>query len=280
MEAVEAIMEVNRIFKARNWFAKDTQELAFNGFCRLFMSLESHQRGLILDLTDNYHWISHGEYQDKIIEAMQAISTDQLLDVKKIYFFPIIKPDDENKIKSGDHLLYIIKAFKHLMTKYANVRFEFIKTFDLLHKIQLDVNERLYLIDDYIGSGETFDFCMLEVAKNPTLISSFIKVVCIAIQEETQINLVMDGYAVLKTLVVKKGITDFNEASETILKKELMREIERHIPGSKSVSLGYNETEALITMARTPDNTFPVFWKKFKKEGKYFDAPFSRFDEI
>ncbi|HVS92169.1 MAG TPA: hypothetical protein VHE59_09070 [Mucilaginibacter sp.] len=279
MEAYEAIMAISRIFKTKKWFDKDNRELAFDGFCRLFTSLEPNQRELIVELADNYHWISHGEYQDRIIEAMQAISIDELSDVEKIYFFPIIKPGDENKAKSGDHLLYIIKAFKQMMPNYSHTQFEYLKTFEQITNLRLTPQERLFLVDDYIGSGETFDQCLIEIKKNPTLLSSLIKIVCIAVQEETQINLVMDGYAILTTLVLKRGISDFNVPPYIEEKKNLMREIERHIPGAKSFSLGYNETEALVTMARTPDNTFPVFWKKFRKEGKYFEAPFARYEE-
>jgi hypothetical protein len=280
MEAVDAIMAVSRIFKTKKWFDKDSQALAFDGFCRLFTCLEPDQRELILELTDNYHWISHGEYQDRIIEAMEMVAVSELTDVNKIYFFPIIKPEDELKIKSGDHLFYIIKAFKHLMTKYSHIRFEYLKTFKQIRALRLSSKERLFLVDDYIGSGESFDFCMMELKKNPTLPSASIKVVCIAIQEETQINLIMGGYTILKTLVLKKGITDFNNPPYIEQKKDLMREVERYIPGAKSYSLGYLETEALVTMARTPDNTFPIFWKKFRKEGKHFEAPFARYEEL
>jgi len=279
MEAIEAILSINRIFKKNKWHEKDAQDLAMEGFCRLLDSLEPEQRILLLELTNNYQWISHDEYRDKFVQAMEAISEDQLTDVKKIHFFPIIKPEDENKVKSGEHLFYIIKSFKRLMTKYNHIQFEYLKTFDQLQALKLESEERLFLVDDYIGSGDTFNHCLTEVAKNSSLSSSAIKVVCIAIQEDTQLNLVLEGYAVLKTIVLKKGITDYNERAVAEEKKTLMREIERNIPGSKPVSLGYNETEALITMARTPDNTFPIFWKKFRKEGKYFDAPFARYDE-
>jgi hypothetical protein len=41
-----------------------------------------------------------------------------------------------------------------------------------------------------------------------------------------------------------------------------MLEIERHVLGAKPYSLGFVETEALITLMRTPDNTFPGFLEK------------------
>jgi hypothetical protein len=280
MEALDAVMEVNRIFKANKWVEKDVQELAFNGFCKLFVLLAPDERKLILELTENYHWITQSEYQDKFIQAMESVNAVDIETVTKVYFFPIIKPEDENKVKSGQHLLYMIKAYKQLMRKYSHVKFEFISEFEEIQKLNLLDHERLFLVDDYIGSGQTFNYCMTELGKNATLSAALTKVVCIAIQEETLINLVTDGFGVLKTLIVKRGITDFNVEPIIDEKKKLMREIERHVPGAKSFSLGYNETEALITMMRTPDNTFPVFWKRFRKDGKLFDAPFSRLEEL
>ncbi len=59
-----------------------------------------------------------------------------------------------------------------------------------------------------------------------------------------------------------------------------MLKMEKRIPAASFFSLGYNRCEALITLARTPDNTFPIFWKKYKIGKQSFDAPFSREDTI
>lgn len=280
MEALEAVMEVNKIFKANKWVEKDEQELVFDGFCNLFLLLDAEQRKLILELTRNYQWITQSEYQDKFLQALDTIGADELTKISKIYFFPIIKPEDEHKVKSGEHLLYMVKSYKRLMRKYSHIKFEFPPDFEHLEKLDIKDGELLFLVDDYIGSGETFDFCMEEIDKNPLFTPALIRIVCIAIQEETSINLSAKGYAVHESLIIKKGITDFNVQLDIAHKKSLMREIERHVPGSRSVSLGYNETEALITMMRTPDNTFPVFWKRFRKDGKLIEAPFARLEEI
>lgn len=280
MEAIDAVMQVNRIFKTKDWADKDTHELVFNGFCKLIDLLEKDQRELLIELTERYDWITQAEYQNKFIQAMESIDPLQLVGISKIFFFPIIKIEDQDKVKSGEHLLYMVKAYKQLMKKYSGIKFEFIPDFDRLGKLNLGVNERLFLVDDYIGSGETFTYCMEEVSKNSSLVITSIKLVCIAMQETTYNDLTAKGFQVLHALLVKRGISDFNHHSIIEDKKTLMREIERNIPGARSFSLGYNETEALITMMRTPDNTFPVFWKNFRKNGKYIEAPFARLEEI
>ena len=51
-----------------------------------------------------------------------------------------------------------------------------------------------------------------------------------------------------------------------------MESIEEKIKAHDNEKLGYMGSEALITLARTPNNTFPVFWKQ--KNNK--KAPFPR----
>jgi hypothetical protein len=74
-----------------------------------------------------------------------------------------------------------------------------------------------------------------------------------------------------------KGISDTYSGESLDEKIKIMLEIEKMIPGSTLFSLGYNQSEALITLTRTPDNTFPIFWKDHRKKGKKFKAPFPRY---
>ncbi len=51
-----------------------------------------------------------------------------------------------------------------------------------------------------------------------------------------------------------------------------MESIEKKIKPHKNEKLGFKSSEALITLIRTPNNTFPVFWKQKKDR----IAPFPR----
>lgn len=45
-----------------------------------------------------------------------------------------------------------------------------------------------------------------------------------------------------------------------------MRNIENRIFSKVGdYSLGFKESESLISLLRTPDNTFPIFWNNYKK---------------
>jgi hypothetical protein len=51
-----------------------------------------------------------------------------------------------------------------------------------------------------------------------------------------------------------------------------MKDIEKKINIRGEFSLGYKQSESLISMIRTPNNTFPVFWEK----NDFFKPPFER----
>jgi len=278
MVLVDAMMKLNKIFKTNNWTEKDVDEFIFNNFCKLINNLNEKQRALIIELTERYSWISFTDYQSKILNVLDNIEDEKLDNLKNIYLFPIIKPEDEGKIKSGQFLIYQIKSFKKYLKKYSKIKFELISKFEHLEKTQfcLKQNEALFLIDDYIGSGETLNACLLRIQSNNSITNDKINVISIATQSKIFEELKQNNISVYSDYISKRGITDFNETPLLEEKIEIMLGIEKMIPGGSHYSFGYNQSEALITMVRTPDNTFPIFWKQYKKGSEKFEAPFSR----
>jgi hypothetical protein len=55
-----------------------------------------------------------------------------------------------------------------------------------------------------------------------------------------------------------------------------MSEIEEMLAISSKFKFGYKKSEALISLDRTPNNTFPLFWCKKKRDGESWCAPFYR----
>ena len=51
-----------------------------------------------------------------------------------------------------------------------------------------------------------------------------------------------------------------------------MKNISKMFISNEKMYLGYNDSEGLVSMIRTPNNTFPFYWYE-KKKGH---APFSR----
>ncbi|MBF8456893.1 hypothetical protein IV494_06820 [Kaistella sp. G5-32] len=282
MTTVESILVLHKIFKNNNWYERDSDEFIFNNFCKLLDNLDSKQRVLIIELVSNYKWISYGEYPEKILSTLDNIESTKLNILKKIYFFPVIKFEDEGEIKSGTFLMYPIKAFKKDLKNYQNINFTLNTKFETFTNPDfiLKENELIFLIDDYIGSGETLEACLGIIRQNPNITNDKIKIIALAIQAEIAENITGQGIEIFCENILLKGISDYNSPPVVDEKIQMMLEIEKLIPGGSHFSLGYNRTEALITLSRTPDNTFPIFWKKYKIGNKKFDAPFSREETV
>lgn len=282
METIEAIMKLNKIFKTNNWTEKDIDEFVFDNFCKLINNLDNSQRALIIELTEKYKWISYNDYNSRVLSTIDSIELEKLQDLKTVYLFPIIKREDEGKFKSGQFLIYQIKSFKRHLKNYNGITFKYISKFDDLKEenLKLKNNEALFLIDDYIGSGETLNFCLDELRVNPSISNDKINIISLASQNEIYEKLKAEGIAFYTDFISKKGISDNYSPPLLQEKIEIMLEIEKMIPGGSHYTLGYNQSEALITMVRTPDNTFPIFWKTYKKGSQKFEAPFSREETI
>lgn len=278
MTIVESITYLNKVFKAKKWTDRDIDEYVFDNFCNLLDNLNESERELIIELVERYQWITSLEYQEKILSTLESVEDEKIEKLKTVYLFPIVKFEDEGKVKSGAFLMYQIKAFKKFLKKYSKVQFKYVTKFEYLTDSQFELkdNETLYLIDDYIGSGETLNACLEELRKNEKITNDKLNIITIAIQQQTSDLISKEGISIYADYFSPKGLSDFNDSPVREEKIALMLEIEKLIPGSSHFSLGYNSCEALITLARTPDNTFPVFWMKHRIGKKYFEAPFSR----
>lgn len=282
MTALESILQLNKIFKRNSWTEQDIDEFVFDNFCKLLDNLGEQQRMLIIELVEKYQWISFADYPAKILSTLEKVNDDRLSKLQNVYLFPIIKPEDEGGFKSGQFLIYQIKAFKRQLKKYANITFKYISKFENFTNpsFKLKDNEAIFLIDDYIGSGETLDACIGELRKNHVITNDKIYIITIAAQKDICALKEAEGFSFYSDILSGKGISDYNTSPLLEEKINIMLEIEKMIPGGSHFSLGYNQTEALITLARTPDNTFPIFWKTYRKGNSKFLAPFSREETI
>lgn len=282
MDTVNAIQKLNKIFKSNKWTEKDVDDFVFDNFCYLLNNLDEKQRELIIELVERYHWISITDYPEKILSTLEKVETDKLKSIKTVYLFPIIKPEDEGSFKSGQFLIYQIKCFKKHLQSFKSIDFKYISKFAFFKdpSFSLKPNEVIFLIDDYIGSGETLFACLNDIQSNPNITNEKLNVVTIASQYEISETIKASGISFYADHISKRGITDFVDSELGREKIEIMLQIEKMIPGGQFFSLGYNQSEALITMARTPDNTFPIFWKTYRKGGTKYEAPFSREETI
>ncbi len=277
MDAATAIRELTRIFKSKDWFGKDDEDFVFDRFYELLVVLQPKERELMIELTDRYIWISGKEYDSEIKEVLNLVPSSVLVDINKLYLFPVINPYDEGKTKSGTSLVYDVRSVLNRLTKYLTITPILLNTFNDFKIAPGDKHEELLcLVDDFIGSGDTLFECIGAIERQMKLDYKKFIIVTISCQKETYDKLIDQGIQIYCKYQIKKGISDFNYIPELDEKKMLMSDIEKNIPGAGLYSFGWQESEATITLKRTPDNTFPVFWKKIKRQGKLTGGPFLR----
>ena len=93
----------------------------------------------------------------------------------------------------------------------------------------------------------------------------------------------VEGYGVpiYASVIKNKAISDNYEREEAEKKIEQMKRISKQIRvKEQNLYLGYKESEALVTMNKTPNNTLPFYWYEGKKDGKIMLAPFARRNNV
>lgn len=276
---INTVTKLYTIFNNNKWTDKDGHDIVFSNFCQLLINLTDKQRQLIIDLAERYTWITLSEYQSRLIKILNTVEQVKLENTKRIMLFPVMRPEDEEKTKSGHTILYMLRAIKPLLTRYKHIEFkEFEKysSISIESGFKLEEKDIMFLLDDYLGSGETIEATVQEVLKNRNIQPNNLNVISIASQNDSTNFLDKIDVKYYTDLITKKGISDYYISPELEEKVEIMKEIEKLIPNNH-FRFGYNESEGLITLMRTPDNTFPIFWKAYKKGETIFEAPFSRY---
>jgi len=275
---LNTILKLFEIFTNKKWIEIAGYEESLSRFGELIDNLKSEQIELILELTERYRWFSLNEYHSQLRILLKNLHNSHLNGINKVYLFPIIKPKDEMNTKSGHAVMYMLDSIKPSIPEYTNIDFIKLNGFEDLAPEKLNIQEGkiLLLVDDFIGSGGTLNSTLDEIEKNDSIKENFI-ILSVMIQEDTNNNLINNQIRTVIGESTKKGISSYYEGEDLSYKSSIMNEIERLIPKVKDYRFGYEKSEALVTMVKTPNNTFPIFWKDFQKKGKIYKAPFARY---
>lgn len=273
---VTELARLKSIFDNKGWpIEEGFDDNRFENFCELLGEHEPADRALLLRLTDKFLWVRELDYIKHFSLAFDHFITDYSFGKRKnIIICPLLPEDDFGKIKSSTTLFYLIRArIQAVQDKYQGFSIGYIDNPQSIQCERVKENSVLCLIDDFIGSGSTAVeaadyFLKQEYPQNQIVILSLVAM------EDGLNKLKANGYCAYTSLVEKKGITGSgqNEDSDS----QLMYAIEERIGVEEDYKFGYAASEALVSMIRTPNNTFPVYWFKNKKKKLNLHAPFPR----
>lgn len=279
-DATTYLLELDEIFEQKGWKQKENYVEVFNSLSKFSEKIIENKNEyiLILELLKEFHWISLNDYYNKCRTLLINLTQDLNHRNTNIYAFPIIKKKHQFKVKSGSFVSYLMKSLLETIPNGEKYKFEDINNFCDLKKLKFKKSDVFILVDDFIGSGETLNECITLVANINSILIENLRILTIAIRKDT-LERISKKYKVYYNFNLLKGISDYNLGDDIENKKQIMRKIENRIFfGSKQYSLGFQESESLITLLRTPDNTFPIFWNKYKTKID-LKPPFPRYEK-
>ena len=285
--AEKFVIELAAIFNDQNWEIEEStndEYSIFDIFCKRLEDLETDaDRELMIELTRKYLVVGAGEYYKYMFDVFKKFincNRDVMMDIDTIHIFPVQDKDYPEKTKSGNMMCYLFQGL--LMRRFdvfRNKRVRIIETFDGLVKHKDDI-KCLLVVDDFVGSGDTLLGCVNSIEEKG-IEKEKIKVLTLVLQECGKKVADEYGVEIYTSVLRNKGITDTYSEQEAQEKKEQMKRISKRFKvKDKNLYLGYKESEGLVSMIKTPNNTFPFYWYEGKREGKLSLAPFPRRNNV
>ena len=132
------------------------------------------------------------------------------------------------------------------------------------------------IVDDFIGTGTTakdFIEAYEEKLKSENSNFFFITIACLT----SGLKQIRDlGSEIYYSICQGRGISDSTRFQDYALALNLIDRIENRIDISADYLRGFLQSEALISLIRTPNNTFPAYWATRQKGGEKWPSPFPR----
>lgn len=245
-------------------------------FKERYAELKSEEeRKLILDLSKRFTYIPLSAYPHHLEIAINKFF-DSYKSSKSIIVMNGFASRDYLKIKSNYLISYQFKGL--FITK--NVKWNknipnIVDNIKALLQYKNPASNELILVDDFIGSGETIETAYNYIynrLKAHGKKMPHVSVICLAVMQDAVNLLSKMNLNVYSSVVLKRGISDYYKGENLDKAKEIMTNIEQQFNVKDAFRFGYHNSEALICMERCPNNTFPFFWKPYKK----INAPFRR----
>ena len=284
--AEKYFIELISVFKEQNWDIEEStagENSVFDMFCKRLEELESDaDRELMLELTRKYLVVNLEEYGKYMVDVFRKFidrNKDKIGKTEVIHMFPVQDKDYPAKTKSGNVMCYLFQGnLMRRFDEFRSKRIRIIETFDGLEKYKEDI-ECLLLVDDFVGTGDTILEC-INLIEEKGIKKERIKALTLVMQEQGRNAVEEYGVEIYSAVLRNKAITDNYSIEEAEKKIAQMKNVGKRIKVKKELYLGYKESEGLVSMIKTPNNTFPFYWHEGKRDGKLCVAPFARRNNV
>lgn len=278
---IETVGILRDIWQQKNWAfpTMAESESAFDRLCQMTSLLNNEETQLLVNLTRFYTHYSFTDYQHLLIEALSKISTDVLANVDRIVVAPLVSPEDvaRNRSKSGHCLPYVAEhvaipanaALSQLpVTALAAPKFDRPKL--------VEAKLLVMLVDDFVGSGDTAIKAVKDLQETVSPQDEIVVVSLVTMQSGVD-ALKQASIPFFWAKLAEMGINDNPHIQDKTKAYQLVDGIwEAHLEIAEKYKRGYKNSEALVTLVRTPNNTLPMYWCKASRNGSEWPSPFPR----
>lgn len=256
MKALQ-LLRLNRLVDAKGWSASTFSPFHKMDPVALISQVidqldNDKQISLYLNLLEEFLVIK--DYRQPAIELLTKVVDAYPNDIEFVFAEVVDETDDT---KSAAVLNYEIKSTSNVFSATRN--FQFLND-PRADGFQSSTGIKV-LVDDFIGTGD--QFCeMVDKLNYENLNSTAHIVLCIAIQREAFERLESLGYRVFSLYVRSPVLNKLSQRDDIQFDPyEVNFDIADKIPVHALQALGYGNSEAVVSMKRTPDNTLPIFTK-------------------
>lgn len=259
---MQRLVDLKVLFQHQNWRIQEDKEYSlFWKFVNTLSLFTDEQQRFLIDLTYSFRWIPGDKYNEHLLKVLQELRRS--VGDKLIYFVPCKPLSDYTKVKSSDYVWYNLRdnTFRY---EINFGKYKMASTIEEVSEKKLSCgNAIVVLVDDFIGTGSTALNALVHVkdVHEYLLDYSCVKVLTIVAQEQGIKAIEAAGVDVFYSVLAPMGIKDQDVSAESKdAQYRLMKEIEDQIKVNDDNRFGYMQSEALVSMVRCPNNTFPVYW--------------------
>ena len=227
-------------------------------------SMSEDEQNMMLELTDNFLHIKQCEYFTILSEVVRRVIANNP-SVTQYFVLPALAKDDVERLdKSSIHMLYLFKG-EELEDAIDNsdIHFQVVKDKNKLSSRGIRDNEKILIVDDFIGSGKTIEesFEVHNIKDEGLKIEDVIVLSLVAHEKGVSYLKDIGVPQIFYNKLINRGISDNYIGEKKSEYVRLMNQIESRIPKlDEENRFGYCQCEALLHMHRIPNNTFPIYW--------------------
>ena len=283
------------IFKGKKWPIEPTEDgvkdSLFDLFCKMLRELRRDESSLVMELTEdfvNYDLIFNPLFEECVRSFLSSPASAPLESCDAVIvtaILPVGCTSLDVAGHSGSSLVYPARAHLPNFRMFQQKD----RLGQLFHRPNPEEVELLLtdphihqafviFVDDFTGTGSTVWRAMDHWIARFGAVKQVnaCALILVAMQEGVH-QIHSHGHEVFVARTHRKGLTNSTRCADKIAAFKIMDEIEKRLAVIPNNKYGYGQSEALVKMITTPDNTFPVFWHLEDAHGHSWPAPFKRY---